>query len=284
MFRREFDHLPQENFALVFGNSFRMNPPAIKRPIIGLGLFLSLFVSMAGFFAWSYDVKLIASPMDTWMYRSALVCLAAQVFFFLVSKIRILANKYPTFPVYVQLLENGGFRYMLCFTGAMYAEADGVDSRGLVSAMCLCLFVLSEIGCNVFMFSRIASRMKAGKYRPDGKAFWDSKKQSNIVYGVVAAPVCLGLSALLNLISGICDVFDFAEPDFSGIISVLLALFFVIVTITASLAGAYMNVRQNVLIYCLRRFGYDTDGYGLDRDEPQDEEPDESEESEESEE
>lgn len=271
MFRSEFDHLPQENFAVVFGNSFRMKPPAIKRPVIGLGLCLSLLVSLVGFSVWKHAVQLFAAPADIFMHRMAIVCLAVQVLAVLLSCIRVLKSRYPAFPVYAQLIESGCFRYMVCFAGAMYA-ADSSGPDGLSSVISLVVFALSEICCNLFMFARIVGRIKRGKYRPEGTAFWDDDRQSNIVYGVLAAPGCLGLAALLQSVSGICDILDIAEPDFSGVVSILLALFFVIVMIASSTAGAYLNVRQNILLYCLRRFGYDTYGYGLDRNEQQDEE------------
>ena len=270
MLRSEFDLLPQENFAQVFGNSFRMNPPAIKRPIIGLGLFLSLMLSLVGFSVWNY-VKPFAVPADIFMHRMAVFCLAAQVLVVLLNCIRALKSRCPAFFVYAQLIESGCFRYMVCFTGAMYA-ADSSELGVHASELSLAVFALSEIGCNLFMFSRIADRIKRGKYRPEGTAFWDNKQQSNIVYGVLAAPACLGLIALLRSVSGICDILDVADLDFSTVETVLLAVFFVIAMIAASAAGAYLNVRQNVLLYCLRRFGEDTDGYGLDRNEPQDEE------------
>jgi len=266
MFHRKFDQLPQENFARVFGESISLDEFPKKNTAIALRTLCFVMGVMA--IVTEFRIDFFAhTPIDRWMTLAVAACFGLLTLFWLVFRVFRLSGRAPGLDVFYNLFCSGCNRVCFLWLAVVFTRDYVGDRNGLVSAICAGAFVLAELTANILMFTRVPKRIAAGEYRAAGRGFWDSAKQEKIILLSMIVPVNIAVCVALKVIAYALRTFRIADPDFSQPVKWLVLVSIWSLFAALMLYDAYRNVRENVTLYCVRRFEDDTEGYNFDVEE-----------------
>lgn len=257
---RKLDLLPQKHFALVFGEAIAKKKFPRKRPFVLFGATLAAAAAVVVRYA---QVSYPFSLREIWVARSLYAILGLHTMVWLLFRVFRLARK-PGVSVAAQLLGSVCARLMLFLLALeVTCERTGKESLPLLAG-CALAFAAVEITANALISVRVTNRIINGRYRPDGTAFWNSQKQMNLCWLLLAAPVCYAVAGLLKISSSLLE--RFTGFDASVPMNWLVVAGVWLLLASVAVIEAYRNVRQRVTLYCWRRFGGDADGYGFGHD------------------
>jgi len=267
MLRVALDHIPQKKFYLIASYPLWTKNYPHKHP--HQMVWTCFFVSLLPFFVSQLIKNDLGLEIMKSIFAVALASIGLLLVAAIVSNIRRLSSRRPEIGHYSILYGTGCVRLNLWIMTGFIAAAKVSDyfagekeakAVNITLVSFAAIFVLSEVGFNIFMFRRIIRRIKEGHYLSNGTGFMDSNKpMDDIKKAIKPFKVVTILIVVLLLLDVFNGILEFADFDFRSMAGTIMFVIFVLMLVALNFGTAWFNTIQTVLLYCHKRFGNDLD-------------------------